>query len=819
LVPEFPTPVSQLVVLLHSKIAGDKQMSEIYGATAESGGVGARVRRKEDERHLQGKGRFVADIAMPGLQEVAFLRSPVAHALIRGIHKPKELENRVMIRTDMANVADIVADSKLPSYKPSTQPPLAHGKARFVGEPLAMAFAATRAEAEDIAEAIELDLEELAPLPNVYASIDQQAQVRLHDQWDDNLFLTLKVDNNFDQYAKDAPVIVKKRVDLARQCMVPMEGKAVLAYWDYQLDQLVVVSASQVPHMTRTGLAQFLGIPQASVRVIAPDVGGAFGYKCVLHQEELCIAWLALTYKKPFRYIEDRREHLIAGANARQHHYDMTAYADRNGRLLALDAHIMIDGGAYSIWPFTIGLEPGQATGNLPGPYDFRGYRCRTDCVATNKPGFLPYRGVARTGVCFAIELMMDAIAREVGREPWQVRYENLVPASLMPYDNVVKKHYDSGDFPQSLKKAVEKVDVAAIRRRQEQGEPDGRLIGVGFATFCEQSAHGTSVFGSWGLPVVPGYDQASVKITADGGVEVRVGVHSHGQGMETTMAQIVTELLGVPVNRVRVVHGDTGTTPYSTGTYASRSIVMSGGAVSKACKALLPNIRKIGAYLLQQPEDSVVFQGGVVAVGTQSITLEEIAHAWYIRPERLPLDVDAGGLEITTAYKPQVDSGAFSYATHACVVAVDPELGHVEILDFVIVEDCGRMVNPMIVEGQAYGGVAQGIGTALFEEVMYDDNAQPLTSTLADYMLPGPTEIPAFRMTHMETPSPYTEFGLKGVGESGAIGPPAAIFNAVNDAIRNLGAEVTETPLTPHRLLNALAKARAKRILDKEAA
>jgi carbon-monoxide dehydrogenase large subunit len=523
--------------------------------------------------------------------------------------------------------------------------------------------------------------------------------------------------------------------------------------------------------------------------------------------------------KKPFRYIEDRREHLIAGANARQHYYDMTAYADRNGRLLALDAQIRIDGGAYSAWPFTIGLEPGQATGNLPGPYALRGYRCRTDCIATNKPGFLPYRGVARTGVCFAMELMMDAIAREVKREPWQVRCENLVPADAMPYTNVMKKHFDSGDYQESLIQAVEKIGFAAIRDRQLRGEPDGRLIGVGFATFNEQSAHGTSVFSSWGLPVVPGYDQATVKITGDGGVEVRVGVHSHGQGMETSMAQIVNEILGVSIDRIAVIHGDTGTTPYSTGTYASRSIVMSGGAVSVSCKTLLPRILKIGAHLLQGPESAAHFRNGAVHIGGRHSTLEEIAHAWYSRPERLPLEVDAGGLEVTAAYKPRVDTGAFSYATHACVVAIDTGLGHVEILDYVVVEDCGRMVNPMIVEGQTYGGVAQGIGTALFEEVLYDDNAQPLTSTLADYILPGPTEIPAFRLVHMETPSPYTEFGMKGVGESGAIGPPAAILNAVNDAIRHLGAELAETPLTPRRLLTALAKAAALRAASRDAA
>ena len=782
-------------------------MGHRYGASGTEGGIGERVARKEDARHLHGQGRFVADYSMPGLQEVAFLRSPVAHARITAIIKPAGCDQQVKIRADMPGAKDIVAESTLPGYKRSAHPPLASGKIRFAGEPVAMAFAPTRAQAEDIAEQIGLDLEELPAL--VSADAARSSALRIHEEWDDNLFLTLKVDNQFEQHAANAPVVVKKTVSLARQVMSPMEGKAVLAYWDHMLNQLVVVSSTQVPHMIRTILCECLGLEQAMVRVISPDVGGAFGYKCVFHQEELCVAWLAMTYKKPFRFIEDRREHLTAGANSRQHHYDLTAYANDSGRLLALDARITIDGGAYSAWPFTIGLEPGQATGNLPGPYLIQGYRCHTECVATNKPGFLPYRGVARTGVCFAIELLMDAIAARVGRTPWEVRMDNLVPASAMPYKNIANKLYDSGDYQESLRRAMASIHLEEVLERQRKGEPDGRRIGIGFATYNEQSAHGTSVFAAWGLPIIPGFDSATARITSDGGLELRVGIHSHGQGMETTMAQISNEVLGIPIASTKVVHGDTGTTPFSTGTYASRSIVMSGGAVSQACKALLPRLKKIGAHLLQVAEDEVTMERGVVLAGERRVTVRDIANAWYVRPESLPKDVDAGGLEVTMGYKPKVDSGAFSYASHACVVAVDVEMGQVEILDYVIVEDCGRLVNPMVVEGQTYGGAAQGVGTALFEEALYDDNGQPLTSTLADYLLPGPAELPAFRIEHMETLSPNTEFGIKGVGEGGAIAPPAVIFNAVNDAIRPLGAEVCQTPLTPHRLLAALQKAR----------
>jgi carbon-monoxide dehydrogenase large subunit len=744
-------------------------------------------------------------MVMPGLSEVAFMRSPLAHARLMAIEIAPAGQHAVFTRAHLSDVLDIAADSSLPTYQLSAHPPLARDKVRFVGEPVVMGFAPTRAEAEDLLETVQVQYQELPAYAEVLSAM-QATDNLVHEQWKDNAFVTLSVDKNFDALAAQAEVVVHRKMSLSRQCMVPLEGKAVLAYWDHQANQLVVVSATQVPHLIRTALAQYLQMDQGQVRVISPDVGGAFGYKCVLQQEELCVAWLAKTYRKPFRYLEDRREHLIAGANTREHHYEMTAYADRRGRLLALDAKITIDGGAYSVWPFTIGIEPGQAIGNLPGPYAFDGYRCVTQCVATNKPGFVPYRGVARTGVCFAMELTLNALALEVGREPWEIRLENLVQPEQMPYVNVANKHFDSGDYPASVRRALEMINVKAVRARQQQGEADGRLIGVGLATYTEQSAHGTSVFAAWGMPIVPGFDQAMVRMTPDGGLEIRVGVHSHGQGMETTFAQIAHEVLGIDLSKMRVMHGDTGQTPYSSGTYASRSLVMSGGAVSQACQKLLPQLLNIGAHLLQAKVTDVVLEGGSVCCGERRVSLSDIAKAWYLSPQLLPPDVDPAGLEATVGYKPRVDTGAFSYATHVALVAVDPKMGGVEILDYVVVEDCGVLVNPMVVEGQTIGGVAQGIGTALYEEMRYDELAQPLASTLADYVMPGATEVPNIRMDHFETPSPHTEFGAKGMGEGGAIAPPAAIFGAVNDALRRVGAtELARTPLTPRRVLEAL--------------
>jgi aerobic carbon-monoxide dehydrogenase large subunit len=768
--------------------------------------IGARAPRKEDARHLHGRGCFVSDIAMAGLQDVAFLRSPVAHARIVGRAKPLGHEASVFFREDLIGVSPIVTRSAMQGYKLSEFHPLAAERVRFVGEPVAMCIAASRAAAEDLTELLDVDYAELPAIASSAAGRAPGA-ARLHEHWPDNLFLETAFDSGIDAVAASAPIKVDLTLSCARQVMHPMEGRGLLAWWDHRAAQLVVHASTQVPHLIRVGLAEMLNVPQAAIRVAPPDIGGGFGYKCLLQPEDVCVAWLALTRKTPFRWIEDRREHLVAGANARQHNYRVTAYADRRGRLLGLDAEVLVDTGAYSVWPFTACLEAAQAGGNLPGPYDLAAYRCKTYSVATNKPPFAPYRGVARPGVCFAIELTIDAIARAVGREAWEVRAENLVPAAAMPYVNITGKRYDSGDYPASLLTAKEMIGLDAHRAGPAR-DAQGRHLGIGFATYTEQTAHGTKVFAAWGLPLVPGYDQAFVKLTPDGALEVKAGIPTIGQGLETTLAQIAHEMTGVPFEAIRVTLGDTATTPFSTGAYASRGIVMSGGAVSRAAEVVAGRIKAIAAHLLQVTAADIAFRDGRIHAGAASLSYADIGHAWYARPEQLPDDVDTGGLEVTEGYKPDVDTGLFSYATHAARVAVDAETGQVEILDYVIVEDCGRVVNPMIVEGQACGGAAQGVGTALFEECPYNDDAQPLASTLMDYLLPGPTELPSFRVHHTETPSPHSAHGIKGVGEGGAIAPAGAIVNAINDALGPLGAVLRDIPASPDRVLAAIAAA-----------
>jgi carbon-monoxide dehydrogenase large subunit len=770
-------------------------------------GIGARVIRKEDARLLSGQAKFVGDLKFPRLLEAAYVRSPLAHGILKSVEVPEKYKGRVFTASDLTDVLPIRPESTLPGYNASEQYPLAKDKVRFVGECIAICVAPTRAEAEDIAEQVIVDIDPLPPLVNASDAKSHNAP-RLHDDWDDNLFLTTAFDGDLEFAEKNASVVIEREYNTARQCMNPMEGKGTLSHWDEKAGQLVVYTSTQVPHLIRTGIAQYLQMDQGQVRVIAPDVGGGFGYKCVLQPEELSVSWVARKLKRPIRWVEDRREHLVAGANTRQHHYKLKAYADDRGKLLGIDAEITVDIGAYSVWPFTACLEAAQAGGNLPGPYALEGYRCKTYSVATNKPGFTPYRGVARPGVCFAMELTIDAIARAVGREPADVRRENLVPGSAMPYTNVTGKFYDSGDYQHSVSEATKAIGLEAFRKRQKEARMQGRFLGLGFGTFTEQSAHGTKVFASWGLPLVPGYEQAMVKLTPSGSVEVRSGNHSFGQGLETAIGQVASDWLTVDISKINVLMGDTGMTPYSTGAYASRGMVMAGGAVSKAAEELAARIKIHASHLLQCDAEDVALKEGKAWSGAASVDFADIARAWYLRPDQLDEDVDTAGLEVTQGYKPDIDTGVFTYATHAAIVEVDPDTGQVSFEDYYVFEDCGRRVNPLILEGQTYGGAAQGIGTALFEEVLYDPSGQPLTSTLADYVLPGPAELPHFRLEHSETPSPYTRHGIKGVGEGAAIAPGGAVLNAINDALEPLNVEINELPATPHKILSAIMDA-----------
>ncbi len=773
-------------------------------------GIGASLLRKEDARHLRGRGQFVSDIRMPGAREIVFVRSPHANARIRGIAVAPEAKGRVFTAADLPRLKPIRIVTQAAGARSPDWPPLATDKARYVGEAIAACLGATRAEAEDVAAMVAVDYETLD------AVVDAPRQMRgggalVHEQWGDNLFLDRSIEGGDIEAAKRAAeIVISREYRMNRQSGSPMEGRAVLAYRDHRLDEVVVQASTQTPHTMRVALAELLGLDERQVRVVAPDVGGGFGPKARLYPEEVILAALTLHLNEPVRRIEDRSEHLLTGAHTRDQHHKVTAYADKRGRILGVDAEIVVDAGAYGMWPQGPYMEANMAARVMPGPYVIPNYRARYITVATNKSPVGPYRGVGRPAACFSIERTIDEVARAVGRDPLDVRIENMIPSAEMPFTSITGMTYDSGDYAGCARLCAELVDLPKIRARQKAGEPDGRLIGVGFGAFVEQTGHGAAEFAARGASVIPGFESCTGRILTDGSLVLMVGIQSHGQGLETALSQIAYHELGIDPARISVRHGDTESTAFGFGTFASRSMIMSGGAVARVSRMLRDKVQRIGAHLLQCSVSEVhCANGAVLGPMGRSVTIAEIGKVAHLRMDGLPPGVDPL-LDATATYEPAVSTGVYSYATHAAVVAVDLETGAIELLDFVVAEDCGTMINPMLVEGQIRGGVAQGVGTAMFEEIPYDEHGQPLAATLLDYHLPGAFELPPIRIAHLHTPAVATEYGVKGMGEGGAVAPPAAIANAVRDALASIGAEVNETPLTPQRVLAAIRRAQA---------
>ena len=769
--------------------------------------IGASLLRKEDARHLHGRGMFIADVQVPGVQDVAFVRSPMASARVRRVSRPADAQARVFTLADLGPVNVLEAGPELAAHRHSPYPPLADGRVRYVGQTIAACVMPTRAQAEDLADRVDLELEELPAVVDAVAAM-QADSPRVFDDWPSNAYISTSVVEGRPETLAAAPIRLRRRLRLNRQATVPLEGRGALAFWDYRLDELVVYLSTQGGQVKRLALSRMLGLPEQKVRVIAPDVGGGFGGKNRIMPEDVAVAALALRLKHPVRWIEDRREHLLASPHARDHTYDLTISADRDGTLLGIEGDIYVDAGAYALWPTGAFQEASMASRNLTGPYRIRHLNLNAHTVATHKAPMGPYRGVARPGATFAIERLVDEVARALGREPVDLRRQNIVTAAELPYQTAAGMKLDTGDYVAALDMARDTIDLPAIRKRQAAGEPDGRRIGVGFAFYTEQSGHGTAEFMKRKFRVIPGYESANVRMLPDGGVIIYVGVQNHGQGHETTLAQIAAHELGIDPARISVRYGDTAVGPYGFGTFASRSIVFAGGAVGKAARALADKIRRIGAHLLQADVDDVRIDGGMVHGPSAGISVAEIAFAANARPDQLPAGMDPL-LDAIATYEPSESGGVFAYGTHAVVVAVEPDSGVTELLDYVVTEDCGTMINPMIVDGQVQGGIAQGIGTALYEEIPYDAQGQPLATTFADYMVPCAPEIPDVRIVHLVHPAHATAYGVKGLGEGGAIAPPAAIANAVADAFRDIGASFDETPLTPRRVSEAVERAR----------
>ena len=770
---------------------------------------GARVARRQDDRLLRGHGRYVADINPAGVLAAKFVRSHEAHAVVAGIDIEAacaaESVRAVFVGEDFAD-NEIRCVSSYAEFQESAQPILVLDRVRHVGEALAMVVADNEYVAEDAAELVVADLEALPAAVDVDTALDPACEP-LHPGWRENAFARRRATTDgFNEAASAAPHRVSIELHNARNSGIPMETRACIAEHDPGTGKFKLQTTTQIPHLIRAGLSWALGVPESLIQVIAPDVGGGFGIKAQLYPEEVACCLAARRLNRPVKWVEDRREHFVAAHHSREHRHTVTGYFDDAGTILALEADIAVDMGAYSVFPWTATMDAGMAMGILPGPYRIHQYSVSSASVCTNKTPYGAYRGVARPAACFSIERLVDQIARHLGVDRVEVRNRNLLTDGDYPWRSPSGLVYDSGSLVESLDAVLGLGDLEGLLKSQADARAAGRLVGVGLAVFTEQTAHTTEEFKQRGVPIVFGYETAKIRLDASGTAVVSASIHDHGQGLETTLAQIAADRLGLDLEQVRVEYGDTDQVAYGAGTFASRSAVLAGGAVTKAADAVADTLRQVAAHILEAaPEDLVVETGRVSVVGSPSQFIEttELCRLIYQRPERLPEDVEPH-LEASRTYDAHPGTGAYTNAAHLASVEIDPLTGKTRVLSYAVVEDCGPMINPTIVEGQIFGGVAQGIGSALFEEFLYDEAGQPLSTTFSDYLVPVMSDIPDFRVAHLQTPSPHTVGGLKGMGEGGAIAPAAVIASAVEDALSHLGTvTVNRLPLTPERVLN----------------
>jgi len=756
---------------------------------------------------VTGRARYIDDLTPPGTLHLRLVRADLAHGEVKAIDAGAMRESfadaRLYTGEDIGALG-VRAVQDYPEAQASYQPLLARGRVRFAGEPVAAVLADDPYRAEDAAELVLVDYEPLPVLADVEAALAADAP-RLHEGWKSNLFVERQMKGgDLDAARAAAARVVRRTFRTQRQAGVPMECRGAVAWLEASGRELTVISSTQIPHLLRTYLAEELGWPESRLNVRAPEVGGGFGVKGHVFVEEVLVAWLAIETARPIKWIEDRREHLLASIHARDHVHLLEAYVAADGRLLGLEADITVDVGAYSVWPFTASSDPGMSAKVMPGPYDFQAYQATFRAVATNKCPVGTYRGVGRPSAVFSLERMMDEIAAELGLDPVEIRRRNVIRA--FPYVNALGFTYDPGSYAESLERAAELL--AGDRARAAESRASGETrVGVGFALYLEQSAHGTRDFTRRRVPIETGYESARVEMGADGRVAVCTGLQCHGQGHETTLAQVAADRLGVTPEEIDVVHGDTRLAPYAVGTWGSRGAALGGGSVYQAAGELAAKLLAIAAQALQAEEGSLELAEGHARLRGRpevGIPIARLARWANRNLEHLPEGM-APGLS-ATAFLDGPPDGTYSNACHGAVVAVDLGTGRVRLERFVVVEDCGTIINPTVVEGQVRGGVVQGIGSALLEHFVYDGEGQPLTTTFADYLLPSATEIPNIEIHHLVTPSPLTPLGVKGMGEGGAIGPQAAIANAIADA---LGVPANESPFTMSRVWALIERAR----------
>jgi carbon-monoxide dehydrogenase large subunit len=776
------------------------------------GWIGRRVRRVEDPKILLGRGRYADDVTPARCLHAAFVRSPLANATIVSIDSAAALEIDGVVAVYTAEDANAVCGSwkgllDWPGLVSGDQRPLATGTVHYVGEPVAIVVADSRAVAEDGVELVDVTYTDLGAVVDSVAALEPDS-VLVHEELGSNLaFEGTFGSGDVEAAFAAADEIVELGMSTARHTATAIEPRGAVAEFDPAARALTVRLSTQAPSMLQSTFAELLGLRESNVRILTDEVGGAFGMKAHVYADELATCVASMLLARPVKWIQDRVEALQADTQARDERVSVALALAADGTITGLRSEIVSDGGAFSVYPRSAVTEGVQVATIMPGPYRIPAYRGHLRVAITNKAPLAVYRAVGHPVAILVMEAVLDEAARRFGLAPAELRRRNLITPDELPYTSITGQVYDSGSHQESLDLLVEAIEEQALPARRAAAEERGRLFGVGLSCFVEVTAPGVAFYGARGAPITA-HDQVEVRVEPDGSVTVLLGTPGQGQGLHTTAAQVVADNLGVPFDSITVISGDTKTVPHGTGVWASRSGVVSSGAAAKAAREVRDRMLAIAGHLLEvDAGDLEVGDGHVRVTGAPNvhIGLDEIAETAHFRTNKLPPDLRIGLAVVGEYVGPNV---TFNNGAHAAVVEVEPDTGLVHLVGYTCVEDCGVLINPSIVDGQIRGGVVQGVGGALYERLHYDESGQLLTSTLLDYLLPSGPELPDIEIHHIETPSPITLLGTKGAGEAGAAGAPAAVHNAVNDALAQRGARVWHHPITPERVLRALDEA-----------
>jgi aerobic carbon-monoxide dehydrogenase large subunit len=776
--------------------------------------TGRPLRRVEDPAIVRGWGTYAADIAArdPRCLHARFVRSPHASGRLVSVSAPPGVT--MVTAADLTDVRPIRAVLDRPDFVPVSTPILATDVVRFVGDPIAMVLAESQAEAEDAAERVEVEIAELPAVTSVAAAVRPDSPL-VHDvsfPGDPNTVVDSRIHTaGFDAALAAADRVVRVRVSSGRQSAMPLEARASHAGYDRATGRATLHATLQNPHVMRTAIADCLGIAEDDLRVVAPDVGGGFGAKMTLAREDVALVWASRLLRRNIAWIETREENFLAAWHSREQTYDVEGAFTAAGELIALRGDLVCDVGAYCCYPVTWGVEPLMAMAELPGPYRVAEYSVRSRGIITNKCPIAPYRGVSRPMQVFAMERLFDVAAAELGLDRVAIRQANLV--TEFPHRSPSGLVLDAASHRETLDAAVEMCDVEDFRARQAQARREGRYLGLGISCFAERTGYGTAAFAARSRPFglaadraaevsTPGFERVVLGMDPSGTLTLRIGAAPHGQGLRTTLAQVVCDELGLEPDAVRVIASDTDNTPYGWGSFASRAMVLAGGAALIAARDLAERLRGLAADRLGAlPGDIALRDGRACVEDGPAVGIDVLARDVYHSSHLLP-DKGEPALESVGVYDP---AGTFANACHVAEVEVDPHTGQVTLTRFVVAEDAGRLINPAIVDGQIHGGVAQGVANALYEELIYDERGMLLTTSLMDYLPPTAAELPTVEVVHRETISPATITGAKGVGEGGTIGAPAAVANAISDALAPFGVGVFHLPATPHRIRTAI--------------